>query len=197
MLYRSLLFLEEQLNAYFTVLNETNGNIVKEAAEVKNIGTIEEADLKNAENVFLTLVNISEEATLKNAPHYQKENFVTVYKNPPIYLNLFILFSSCFKKYEHSLMHLSAVIRFFQAKNIFTKKNSSSTIIDELDEFNIVMDLFSPTFEQVNYLWSTLGGKQHPFALYKLRVVMMEKESTTETRGVIKEITLNEETLVK
>jgi len=197
MLYRSLLFLEEQLNSYFAILHDTNGNIITDAAAVKNIGTIEETDLKNAENVFITLVNISEEATLKNTPNDQKENFVTVYKNPPIYLNLFVLFSSCFKKYEHSLMHLSAVIRFFQAKNIFTKKNSSSVIIDDLDEFNIVMDLFSPTFEQVNYLWSTLGGKQNPFALYKLRVVVMEKESTIETRGVIKEITLNEEALIK
>jgi Pvc16 N-terminal domain len=194
MLYRSLLFLQEQLNAHFKVLNESNANIVVDAAEVQNIGTMEEDKLKNAENLFITLVNISEEATLKNIPHYKTENQITTYSNPPIYLNLFVLFTACFKKYEQSLIQLSEVIRFFQAKNNFTKKNSSSVVIDSLDDFNIVMDLFSPTFEQVNYLWSTLGGKQHPFALYKLRVVMMERESTFETRGVIKQITVTEET---
>ena len=96
-----------------------------------------------------------------------------------------------------ALLHLSAVIRFFQAKNTFNQKNSTSAVLDNIDDFSIIMDLFSPTFEQVNYLWSTLGGKQHPFALYKLRMVGMERESTTETRGIIKEITLNEETLLK
>ena len=193
MLYRSLTFLEEQLNAHFKILSVTNSNIVDDAAKIENIARLEDTDIKNAKNVYITLVNISEDSTLKNTPHYQKENFITVYKNPPVFLNLFILFSACFTSYEHSLMHLSAVIRFFQAKNIFNKKNSSSTIIDELDEFNIILDLYSPTFEQSNYLWSTLGGKQHPFALYKLRLVVLEKESTTETRGVIKEIRLNED----
>lgn len=195
MLYRSLLFLEEQLNAYFATLNKTDPNIIAKPALVENIAGLEEDKLKNAENIFITLVNISEEATLKNIPNYQTENFITVYKNPPIFLNLFVLFSACMKKYDQALMHLSAVIRFFQAKNNFNQKNSSSAIIENLDEFNILLDLFSPTFEQVNYLWSTLGGKQFPFALYKLRLVIMERESTDETRGIIRAITLNEQIL--
>ena len=197
MLYRSLLFLEEQLNAHFETLFVSDPNIIKKSAAVENIAGVDETDMKNKNNVFLTLVNISEETTLKNTPNYRRENFTTVYKNPPIYLNLFVLFSACFKKYDMALLHLSAVIRFFQAKNIFNQKNSASTVIENLDDFGIIMDLFSPTFEQVNYLWSTLGGKQHPFALYKLRLVVMERESTSETRGIIKEITLNEETLLK
>jgi hypothetical protein len=195
MLYRSLLFLEEQLNAYFATLNKTDPNIIAKPALVENIAGLEEDKLKNAENIFITLVNISEEATLKNIPNYQTENFVTVYKNPPIFLNLFVLFSACMKKYDQALMHLSAVIRFFQAKNNFNQKNSTSAIIENLDEFNILLDLFSPTFEQVNYLLSTLGGKQFPFALYKLRLVIMERESTDETRGIIRAITLNEQIL--
>ncbi len=197
MLYRSLLFLEEQLNEYFAALNAADSNIFIKPALVENIAGLEEEKMKNADNVFITLVNISEEATLKNTPNYQKDNFTTVYKNPPIYLNLFVLITACMKKYDLALLHLSAVLRFFQAKNIFNQKNSKSTVIDNLDDFHIIVDLFSPTFEQVNYLWSTLGGKQHPFALYKLRLVIMEKEATVETRGVIKEIKLNEETLLK
>ena len=197
MLYRSLLFLEEQLNAHFETLNASDPNIIKKSAKVENIAGIDETEIKTKDNIFLTLVNISEETTLKNMPNYQRENFTTVYKNPPIYLNLFILFSACFKGYDMALLHLSAVIRFFQAKNTFNQKNSKTALLDNIDDFSIIMDLFSPTFEQVNYLWSTLGGKQHPFALYKLRLVGMERESTTEIRGIIKEITLNEDTLLK
>jgi len=194
MLFRSLLFLQDQLNAHFKALNDPN--IIKDSVLVENIAGLDETEMKTKDNIFLTLVNISEETTLKNTPNYQRENFTTVYKNPPIYLNLFILVTACMKNYKTALLHLSAVIRFFQAKNVFNQKNSSKGI-DGIDDFSLIMDLFSPTFEQVNYLWSTLGGKQHPFALYKLRLVVMERESTSEIRGVIKEITLNEETLLK
>lgn len=197
MLYRSLMFLEEQLNNYFEALNAADSNILIKPALVENFAALDEEKIKGSDNIYLTLVNISEEATMKNTPHYVKENMTTVYRNPPIHLNLFVLFTACMKKYDSALLHLSAVIRFFQAKNVFTPKNSTSTIINDLDDFEIIMDLFSPTFEQVNYLWSTLGGKQHPFALYKLRLVIMQKESTVETRGIIKEITLNENTLLK
>jgi len=75
---------------------------------------------------------------------------------------------------------------------VFDHKNSS-TEVKELDEFNIIMDLYSPTFEQANYLWSTLGGKQHPYVLYKLRLAEMKRESRSEERGIIKEVQLNEE----
>lgn len=192
-----MLFLEEQLNSYFAALHAGDDNIFDKPAKVENMAGLDDDKIKSSDNIYITLVNISEEATLKNTPYYQKENMTTVYRNPPVHLNLFILFSAVMKKYDVALLHLSAVIRFFQSKNVFTPKNSTSSVINELDEFEIVMDLFSLSFEQVNYLWSTLGGKQHPFALYKLRLVIMQREGTTETRGIIKEITLNENTLLK
>jgi len=192
MLFKSIDFLKEQLNLYLDSfpLNDPP-NVQRPIAKLENIGGLDEAAIKDTDSILLTLVNISEETALKNTPHYVKAYPNTIYNNPPVYLNLFVLFTACLKKYDHALVLLSRVIRFFQGKNTFNNKNSTTQVKD-FDNFNIIMDLYSLSFEQTNYLWSTLGGKQHPFVLYKLRLVELERESTEETRGIIKEITLNE-----
>ena len=197
MLFKSLEFLREQLNLYLDSFptNDPPG-VPRPTAILENIAGLDEAALKDKDNILLTLVNISEEATLKNSPHYVNAFPFTIYNNPPIYLNLFVLFSACLKKYDHALVVLSRVVRFFQGKNNFNNKNSITQVKD-FENFSITMDLYSPTFEQSNYLWSTLGGKQHPFVLYKLRLVEMERESTEETRGIIKEIAVNESAAIQ
>ncbi len=191
MLFKSLEFLKEQLNRYLDTFPADDPNVARPIAKLENIAGLDEAALKEVDNILLTLVNISEEATMKNSPHFEKAFPTTIYRNPPVYLNLFVLFSACLKKYDHALLLLSRVVRFFQGKNTFNNKNSTTQVKDFTD-FTITMDLYSPSFEQSNYLWSTLGGKQHPFVLYKLRLVEIQRESTEETRGIIKEIKLNE-----
>jgi Pvc16 N-terminal domain len=192
MLFKSLEFLKEQLNGYLDSFpSDDPPGVQRPIAKLENIAGLDEAALKEADNILLTLVNISEEAALKNTPYYVKDFPNTIYRNPPVYLNLFILFTACLKKYDHALVLLSRVVRFFQGKSNFNSKNSVTQVKD-FEKFTIIMDLYSPSFEQSNYLWSTLGGKQHPFVLYKLRLVEMERESTEETRGIIKEITLND-----
>lgn len=196
MLFKSLDFIREQLNLFLETFPASSPPAGNNVATLENIGGLDDAALQNADNVFISLVNLSEESTLKNTPNYVKENFTTVYKNAPVYLNLFVLFSCCFKNYSHALVALSRVIRFFQGKNTFTHKNSVTNVSD-LDHFKFILDLYSPTFEQVNYLWSTLGGKQRPFVLYKMRLVEIERESTEEIRGVIREIKVEEESITK
>lgn len=192
MLFKSIEFLKEQLNLYLDSFPVNDPpNVQSPIAILENIAGLDETTLKEKNNILVTLVNINEEASLKNTPHYVKSFPNTIYSNPPVYLNLFVLFTACLKKYDHALVLLSRVIQFFQGKNTFNNKNSITQVKD-FDNFRIVMDLYSLSFEQTNYLWSTLGGKQHPFVLYKLRLVEMERESTEETRGVIKEISLNE-----
>lgn len=196
MLYESLLFLEGQLNKYYGKLNEENESICLSPVKLENIAALKDTDFDGAENIFVTLVNISEETTLKNIPNYRRENAVTVYENPPVYLNLYVLFSVCIHgAYDRALMHLSYLIKFFQAQNTFTHKNSATTAFGDNVAFRLIMDLYSPTFEQANYLWSTLGGKQYPFALYKMRLVEVEKDSITEKRGLITEISLTDKTV--
>ena len=197
MLYKSLDFLREQLSAYLKdKIPYGSGLAAGKLVKLDNIAVLDENAIKNSDNIIISLVNLSEESTLKNIPHYVKGFPNTVYRNPPVYLNLFVLFSSVFKKYEHSLIMLSNVVRFFQGKYAFDHKNSV-TAVKDFNDFSIILDLYSPTFEQANYLWSTLGGKQHPYVLYKLRLAEMQRENRSEERGIIQEVQLNDEMQIK
>jgi hypothetical protein len=188
MIAKALEFIREQLNIYLSTFPSNSTPSGPYQAILENVAILgEEGGGSNPENIWISLVNLSEEATMKNTPNYVKENFTTVYKNAPVFLNLFVLFACCYKNYSQSLAALSAIVQFFQGKSTFTQKNSV-TNISGLENVKLITDLYSPTFEQVNYLWSTLGGKQRPFVLYKVRLAEVERESTEEIRGVIREV---------
>ena len=64
-----------------------------EAVLVQNIAMAEELGGTNNQltgHVIMSLVNVQEESALKNVPAYQTINGQTIYKNPPVHVNLFI-----------------------------------------------------------------------------------------------------------
>ncbi|MDR9899779.1 DUF4255 domain-containing protein [Aetokthonos hydrillicola Thurmond2011] len=142
-------------------------------------------------HVVMSLVNLQEEATLKNASHYRMDNGRTVYQNPPVYLNLFILFSSLHNQYETALRLLSRVVEFFQSQQeiSFTSTPGNGTISPDL---RVIPDLYSLSFEQLNQLWGSLGGKQVPFVMYRARVVVIDAQKQQGESEVISGISINE-----
>ena len=203
MLYNALKFLAEQLTYYFKRIDQPGGLASRPTVILQNISRFDEQNPKLDNNIIITLVNLSEEATLKNVPGaYVVGGDEVSYENPPVNLNLYLLFTVCMKSYEHALIYLSHIICFFQGKNSFTRKdciirddgNDFYKIQNDglPDDFHIILDMHSLTFEQANYLWSTLGGKQHPFVCYKVRLVRLRRTAVRETRGVIREIEIND-----
>jgi len=191
MIYQTLSFLTEQLNNY---LKTTDGNsgLSSTFTQLKNVAHLSDDEIKGLENVLVTLVNISEEFTMKNMPNYVRVGDDINYRNAPMYLNLYVLFAACLhSSYEKSLIFLSHIVEFFQGKNTFTKQNSPTTKVG-LGDFRLILDIYSPTFEQANYLWSTLGGKQFPYVLYRVRLVEILRDNVTESRGIIKKIELSD-----
>lgn len=193
MIHKTLKFIAEQLNIYITEIKKAGDGIEPPYVILQNISRLDEETLKTTNKVLVTLVNIAEEPTMKNNPSNTiLRNEITEYNNPPVNLNLYVLFTACMVNYEHAVIYLSHTINFFQGKNVFNRQNSITTVEGLPDDFQIVLELYSLTFEQENYLWSTLGGKQHPFALYKARLIRMERKSTVEVRGIIKQIRIEE-----
>jgi hypothetical protein len=88
---------------------------------------------------------------------------------------------------------LSYILQFFQYQNVFTP--ISHPALDSRIQ-KLIVDLYSLNFEQVNHLWSTLGGKYLPSVLYKVRQVTVDEDITTSEGGFIKQIQLDE-TLLK
>lgn len=193
MIHPVLKFLAEQMNGYIDQV-KTNGDGVESPVTIlQNIVRLDEDALKTTNKILLSLVNFSEEPTMKNnINHTILNNDMVAYNNPPLNLNLYILVTSCMTNYENALIYLSHAITFFQGKFTFTPKNSVTQVEGLPDDFRIILDIYSLTFEQLNYLWSTLGGKQQPFVCYKVRLLQIERASTTETRGIIKQVKIED-----
>jgi hypothetical protein len=192
MIHPVLKFLAEQLNTYIEEVKKPGDILEAPYVILQNISRLDEDAIKNTNKVLISLVNISEESTMKNNPDYAlTRNNLVNYNNPPINLNLFIMITSFMTNYENALIYLSHAITFFQGKYSFTLKDSTTEVEGLPDDFHIVLDLYNLGFEQLNYVWSTFGGKQHPFVCFKVRLIKMERESTREIHGVIKEVQID------
>jgi hypothetical protein len=134
------------------------------------------------EMLVLSLVNIKEEKTLKNLPNFTRDeiNQKARFENPPVCLNFLILIVATHVSYTGALLMLSRALRFFQLSNSFTEtsvapasitSNAPINPLDRLAGFKLIFDLYSPSMEEVNHLWGTLGGKQYPFVLYMMRML--------------------------
>jgi hypothetical protein len=151
------------------------------------------------DKLIFSVVNIREEKTLKNLPHYVRNDATlrTTYENPPVFLNFQILITASHTGYTNGLLMLSRAIRYFQSKYVFTQENVAPESIstnappnelDRLETFKLILDLYSPTMEEVNHMWGTLGGKQYPFVMYMLRMLDLKYRAVYAESGLITEI---------
>jgi hypothetical protein len=122
MIFEIIQILTEDINQYLSDIG------LEKSIVAENIAFLESQNETVAKNlddkVALTLININEEATLKNFPNHTYEGTKTIYKNSVIHLNLFILFSANRNNYANSLNDISKIIEFFQGKKLFTQANT-------------------------------------------------------------------------
>ncbi|GAB4012186.1 hypothetical protein GCM10028808_27540 [Spirosoma migulaei] len=178
MVFEALELIRSELEAYLKPLVDPI------TVKLGNIATVAGTQ---ANSILITLVNIEEEATLKNSSSYQR-NAAGGFdiQNPPVFLNLYVLISANhinIDDYESALKMLSWIIQCFQKKNQYTLANTpaatalndagpgASPIDPRVMLLCIVADFYSLSFERLNQLWGTLGGKQVPAVMYKIRVV--------------------------
>jgi Pvc16 N-terminal domain len=205
MIDKAISLLQGELQDYLT-LKGLSANVT-----VDNVGMLEASGGEGlANSVIISVVNVEEESTLKNQPARRLNPPANaVYRNPPVYLNLYVLFTSNYTgtQYIHGLQRISYVVQFFQSKNYFA---SSTTTDGTLGSGNFqtanitaantdpdvlslwfTMELYTMTFEQLNHLWGSLGGRQLPFVMYKLRLVAITERNIVRTAPLIQEIDLD------
>jgi hypothetical protein len=197
----ALKLLRDELSDYVFRNKRPGDSITQDDIILHNIAMLESdtsGDLNN--KIIVTLVNTEEESTLKNRSNAVKVTNGIKYVEPAVFLNLYILITATLGEdlqdaYEFALNRLSLIIQFFQSKKSFTVKNSpfnsistDANIPQEVkDELRLSLEFYTLTFEQINHLWGSLGGKQVPFAMYKVRLVKIQ-ENTAEEAPLIEEI---------
>ena len=100
----------------------------------------------------------------------------TVYDNPPLLMNFNLIFAAIFEesKYDESLSVLSKTVLFIQSHPSFKDGDATYTL-----------ELVSPNLQELNNIWSIMGGQYYPSLLCKIRRVTFDSgEFRCATRNI-------------
>jgi len=144
------------------------------------------------DKLILSIVNIEEDRVAKSPENYVKENSLVRYKNPAIPINLTVLFAATHTDYEQAILLIEKVIRFFQIKHVFTPGNTPALqTVNEVNNINIekiIFDWVNLNLEQVNQLWTSLGGHYMPSVVMKMRMFSIDEYQVQKEELPVKEI---------
>ena len=171
----------------YTTLNAIKTYLEQKFRQQKNslgweveLGPIEKEG-QDDKGLLITLVRIEEETSIKQ-PNAKlridagdKKHY---YANPDVCLNLYILISS-HAGYGLAVQQINDTI--YHLNSIYPDDDRLSEDIRKLS-----IELQSPTAEQWNSLWQTLGGKVVPSVLYKVRMITISALSSTREVPYVK-----------
>jgi len=188
MIFETLSFLAAESNKYLNLkLGSTTDPRLKLGNVSRALDTTLTGKASLEDKALLSLVNIEEDRVAKQHENEFRSGSKAIYKNPPLLLNLYVLVSINKDDYPESLVLLGHIVQFFQYQNRFTPLTHPS--LDSRIE-KLTVELYTLSFEQVNHLWSVLGGKYLPSALYKVRQLTIDEDVELSETGLIKEIDL-------
>jgi hypothetical protein len=195
MIDQVLTFLNTHLDSYLRLkLDPSNSNSFIQVANIawNDNDTSGSTSTNNPANAFITLVNIEEDRISKSPENYVRQGTETTYKNPKIYLNLYVLFAVNLSSYTESLKRLSFIIQFFQYQNVFTPLSSPDLPVGVE---KLILDLNTLSFQDMNNLWGILGSKYLPSVMYKMRMISISEEFAQGNAPLLHEIIVNDKTL--
>lgn len=184
MIFQAIDIIHKELNKQ---LNNLNPAVT---AEVGNIGEILATNSHGSEkDIIISLINIEENRISRDPKNYIRTDSGISMKNPAVHLNLTLLFTSVKLDtgYQFALQNIQHVIKFFQNK--FVLDHINTTGMDAGIE-KLILEMISLNLEQLQQLWSMLGGRYHPSVAYRVRMVTIDSEPG-EPGPLIKEIEAN------
>lgn len=171
MISKVLSVISSELNAFLRQKWEADQN--SQLVDVADLAQTMPPEARTNQ-VLCTLINIEQEPVNINSPAGKYP-----YKNPPVNLNLYVLFSASFqpKNYKEGLAYLSAVISFFQGKQVFTPKNTPR-LPSNIDKLTV--ELANMDLRELSHFWGSLGAQQLPSVLYKFRTLSISEDLILE-----------------
>jgi hypothetical protein len=204
MIRTALEFIKKELETYMVEREQDPANYsVSNAVVLKPLvapdGAIDTGD--SSSHVTVILVGVEEELREGKRPYFIPTDDKKYFKlNPPVELNLFILFVAHNGDYKTALRDLSDVIGFFQSNQVFesTKFPALNATVSQPDAKpwqlieRLCFKLHNLTFEQQNNLWATMGAKYMPSVMYKMNMLTVFETKSKEKAAPITELNFPE-----
>lgn len=121
--------------------------------------------------VTMLLLNLEEDRKALPADPYRRTlvDGTRLMVNPPIALNVTILFAARFSNYLDSLRHLDLIVRFFQKHRAMDAASMPKLAGKNIDK--VLCELYTTPLSDLNQVWGPLNTAVQPSLLYRLRVV--------------------------
>ena len=118
----------------------------------------------------------------ESKPPLQRGNS-SQYRQPPLHLNVDVMFAFSFQLYRDSLEHLARTLELFQSTPVFTASTQAGVegVSFPVSVEKIVFDLQNLTFAEMSDLLRMVGGTYVPSVVYRVRLA---KAQATASPGV-------------
>lgn len=129
--------------------------------------------------IVVTLINITEEPTLRASANNQLMGTSFLEFAPPVSINLTLMFSAFFspKNYLEALRFISGVIYFFQSKPLFTNQNTPD-LTANVDKIHF--DILSMQPQELMNIFSMMGAKYMPSVVYKMKMLTFSQDNIVD-----------------
>ena len=138
--------------------------------------------------VYISVVNIQEDTTFRTHSSAEQRGNFSQYRQPPLHLNVDVVFAFEFQAYGTSLEHLSRTIELFQTTPVF---GPSTPVDDEGVKFpatleKMVFDLQNLDFDELSDLWRMMGGTYLPSVVYRMRLAKAQPPASGRCRARVR-----------
>ncbi|MGK7927967.1 MAG: DUF4255 domain-containing protein [Spirulina sp.] len=185
MLYFALKFLEDRLNTYLL----TRTDLTEKGVNMTRLVDDEGKSAIKQNTIGASIINIEEERIFKaQTSEYVYKNRDHTVLDPELKINLYAIFAANFTFYDQALKYISYVLMFFQSHPVFTREQYPD--LDPRIE-KLTVELQSLNYEQLNQIWTFIGGKQLPSVVYKVRMVSLRDDTPKNIQPALAQIDTN------
>jgi hypothetical protein len=174
-----LIHIRDLLNQYFKNQYGFSENKVVVSNLLDNAGS---SPVELEDRMVCFLLSLDEESVLKNkALRYAGVGGGSLDKATPLYLNLQLVFCANFKSknYLEGVNYLSQTINFFH-QNRSLDPSGIQGLSRRVEK--ITFELCTLSYDSLSHVWSAIGSKVLPAAIYKVGLVIFDD---TPVRGII------------
>lgn len=166
------------LTYYASRLNEYLSRLHHQPEGLAEVGFIGNGTEEKPCKIVVSLINVERETAGGISAPIQRTADGYTRQAPPLMLNLNLMLAAVYdeRRYAESLSILSDTLKFIQSVPKF-----------EVEEMIYTVEIVTLSSQELNNVWTLLGGQYYPSVVCKLRRLVIDAEETTGSGATMKQ----------
>lgn len=166
------------LTYYASRLDEYLSRLHHQPEGLAEVGFIGNGTEEKPCKIVVSLINVERETSGGISAPIQRTADGYTRQAPPLMLNLNLMLAAVYdeRRYAESLSILSDTLKFVQSVPKF-----------EVEEMTYTVEIVTLSSQELNNVWTLLGGQYYPSVVCKLRRLVIDAEETTGSGATMKQ----------